>query len=854
MSVPRAVLACSLTVAFAHAVPYTNVPFQIVQPTSNHSSMVVTESLSRLAQHDAPIALISVVGPYHSGKSFLLNALLGDLKAFSVGPKTSPETMGIWLCRTNLKSADGAEVWLMDSEGFFGPRVDEAYDAKVFTIATLLGAHVVYNTVKVIDQQAVSLLEMLARRAQLFRTRSQVEANSATGSGIPEFLNVHNFPPLTWVVEDFVQQVPTEHKTSGATGWLKTYLSKINGSHEGNSSEDASHDVSEDSEYYLTSLYKELNVHTLFLPATKRAQLQDLSVLSWGELTEEFRGEVQELKSIILRSLNARHFAGRPMTGRTFAKAIHFVVRSLQSGRFPDLPSIWDSWAMQVARMSVVDAEAFFRSQLGFVNVNSTEEPTSLASFNAKAEDARKRAVDFYQEMIKDFDVMPQTAELVRLMDVHFEHAVAAWHGAVRRWIADLTMKFKKHVDSKLAEQKLPVNPEELKKLGQATSKNATDTFSQILDNFNRPGHLPSLGPAAALPVFDVDPRDSLASDLQAIIGTKNSENDQHINKVFKVAVSSLEAAAQKELKAAQGQLCSKARVKDVKEISSKKGWQAFNERLSQYPWVAFVSQFKAQKALAQQDLDEAMRKFIHSNDQKLSVHFRTVYERVLGVYKTKQVRLIEKMPVDEGELQIDHDVLVREAQASLEQQGKHSAVGLDLTDTDPFADSKKRLGKALSEAYQIVSSRNVELWKVHSDDATRCAVQKNRALEQRSGTFSLFNKVPWMHRYRSRQHLRECFLRSDASKEISASMQAKIFESWYTKDMAQEAGRVGNYFMFLGLTAFVLFVGGWWLFSPRQPQMRYTYAPQSMSFGGFPGAVPSATMPRASMWGQQQY
>lgn len=809
--------------------------------------MVVTESLSRLAQHDSPIALISVVGPYHSGKSFLLNALLGDLKAFSVGPKTSPETMGIWLCRTNLKSADGAEVWLMDSEGFFGPRVDEAYDAKVFTIATLLGAHIVYNTVKVIDQQAVSLLEMLARRAQLFRTRSQAEASAATGSGIPEFLNVHNFPPLTWVVEDFVQAA--EHKTSGATEWLKTYLSKVNASHELNSSGDSSGDA----EYYLTSLYKELNVHTLFLPATKRSQLQDLSVLSWGELTEEFRGEVQALKSSILHGLKARQFGGRAMTGRTFAKAIHFVVRSLQSGRFPDLPSIWDSWAMQVAKMSIVDAEAFFRSQLGPVNVNSTEEPASLAAFNAKAESSRKRAVDFYQDMIKDFDVMPQTAELVRLMDLHFESAVAAWHDAVRRWVADLTLQFKRHVGSKLAEQELPVNPEELKKLGQVTLKNATDTFSRVLDAFNRPGHLPSLGPAATLPVFDIDPRDGLASDLQAIIGARNNENEQRINKVFKVAVSALEAASQKELKAAQGQLCSKARIKDIKDVSSKKGWQAFNEHLSHFPWAGFVSQFKAQKALAQQDLDEAMRKFVHSNDQKLSVHFRTVYERVLGVYKTKQVRLVEKMPLDEGELQIDHDVLVREAQASLEQQGKHSASGLDLTDTDPFADSRKRLAKALGEEYQIVSSRNVELWKVHSDDATRCAVQKNRALEQKSGAFSLFNKVPWVHWYRSRQHLRECFQRSDASKEISASMQTKIFESWYTKDMAHEAGRVSNYFMFLGLTALVILIGGWWLFTPRQTQVvRYgsPYTPQGMGFAAFPGAVPNAAM----RWPQQQY
>merc|ERR1719281_303567 len=116
-------------------------------------------------------------------------------------------------------TVDGAEVWLMDSEGFFGPRVDEAYDAKIFTIATLVGAHLVYNTVKIIDQQAVSLLEMLARRAQLFRTRSSVEvpAGSSSVEGIPDFLSTRSFPPLTWVVEDFVQELPEMHRKDGAT-------------------------------------------------------------------------------------------------------------------------------------------------------------------------------------------------------------------------------------------------------------------------------------------------------------------------------------------------------------------------------------------------------------------------------------------------------------------------------------------------------------------------------------------------------------------------------------------------------------------------------------------------------------
>merc|ERR1719401_1146173 len=144
----------------------------------------------------------------------------------------------------------------MDSEGFFGPAVGETYDAKIFTIASLLGAHLVYNTVKIIDQQAVNLLEMLARRAQLFRTRSSAEAAHVD---TPEFLSVRSFPPLTWVVEDFVQELPEEHRhADGATSWLRSYLANVSETSAPGSEE-------QEDKHFLSKLYSDLRVHTLFL-------------------------------------------------------------------------------------------------------------------------------------------------------------------------------------------------------------------------------------------------------------------------------------------------------------------------------------------------------------------------------------------------------------------------------------------------------------------------------------------------------------------------------------------------------------------------------------------------------------
>jgi len=305
-----------------------------------------------------------------------------------------------------MRANDGSEVWLMDSEGFFGPGVSEGYDAKIFTIASLLGAHLVYNTVKIIDQQAVNLLEMLARRAQLFRTRTSTDTASVE---TPEFLSVRSFPPLTWVVEDFVQELPEEHRhEDGATTWLMSYLTKVNQSKNGEGEE----------EHILSRLYSELKVHTLFLPATSKQDLQDLSRVKWDELTPEFKQELSSLRDHILKKLEARSFEGSPMTGRSVERALRFIVQALQRGKFHELPSLWATWTQQVAEMSLQDSETWFATLLS--SIDHGEDPIPVRQFNVEVEEARTKTVAFYRELLRDFEVDPDVKELKKRMDVHF--------------------------------------------------------------------------------------------------------------------------------------------------------------------------------------------------------------------------------------------------------------------------------------------------------------------------------------------------------------------------------------------------------------------------------------------------
>lgn len=63
-----------------------------------HLNSKAVEYLSKLSQD---IKVVSVIGPYRSGKSFLLNRLNGRQQGFHIGNSTNPCTQGVWLWGVN---------------------------------------------------------------------------------------------------------------------------------------------------------------------------------------------------------------------------------------------------------------------------------------------------------------------------------------------------------------------------------------------------------------------------------------------------------------------------------------------------------------------------------------------------------------------------------------------------------------------------------------------------------------------------------------------------------------------------------------------------------------------------------
>ena len=86
------------------------------QDPNNHSLKLVDDAVELLCSIDKPLAVLSICGPYRSGKSYFISRALGSPGAFKLGHSMQACTRGIWMATAVLECRDFAVVFL-DTEG-----------------------------------------------------------------------------------------------------------------------------------------------------------------------------------------------------------------------------------------------------------------------------------------------------------------------------------------------------------------------------------------------------------------------------------------------------------------------------------------------------------------------------------------------------------------------------------------------------------------------------------------------------------------------------------------------------------------------------------------------------------------
>lgn len=141
------------------------------------------------AEGCVPLSVVAVVGKYRTGKSALMNRLLGGTGGFSVGNTVQACTKGIWIHKQIVHTGDSEDgekhILFMDTEGIGSLDATSEHDLKITVATLLLSSLLLYNSVGPIDEAALQNLYIMIRASEELRDGGDAA-----------------FPRFLWVMRD----------------------------------------------------------------------------------------------------------------------------------------------------------------------------------------------------------------------------------------------------------------------------------------------------------------------------------------------------------------------------------------------------------------------------------------------------------------------------------------------------------------------------------------------------------------------------------------------------------------------------------------------------------------------------
>lgn len=306
---------------------------------------VISEQAEQFLQRleGKKLGVISVVGKYRTGKSYLLNKVLLDLpqnkKGFDVGPTINACTRGIWLWSETIKSTNpdekDMELIIMDTEGFGGVNEGHNHDTRIFLFSILLSSLFVYNSVGSIDEnalQALSLIVNLAKEVQ----KSEKGFPGGNNHQLDDEAIKQNFPFFLWILRDFsLKLIDDNNNAINSNEYLENALNLVKGNSEAIDGKNKIRKL-------LKHFFMKRECSTLIRPVEKESHLQNLHELHDDELRVEFLNQADKIRKIILSKTPIKTFNNTKLDGPQILQLAKAYAVSINSGKAPSLDYAWN--------------------------------------------------------------------------------------------------------------------------------------------------------------------------------------------------------------------------------------------------------------------------------------------------------------------------------------------------------------------------------------------------------------------------------------------------------------------------------------------------------------------------------
>jgi hypothetical protein len=261
--------------------------FHLVEKTVEHLKNIC---------RDKQVCVVIVVGRYRSGKSFLLNRLIGE-KEFKTSSSVNSETKGIF-CSSQLIDD---KFLLFDVEGAGATDVDNQNDTNIFVLSLLISSVFVFNTVGAVDSSSLEQLQLFTNVSKLINFDSQ-----------------RHRPKLVYLSRDFSLQLKNRNGETLTPGeYLKSSLG------EKKEIQKSVDDIFCSSEF-------------ASLPTPQNVENLDF-MRSSSKLDKNFELKLSELRKILFEKENR---------GNSIEIVLQIASKTIESINLGKLPTIGDIWTV----------------------------------------------------------------------------------------------------------------------------------------------------------------------------------------------------------------------------------------------------------------------------------------------------------------------------------------------------------------------------------------------------------------------------------------------------------------------------------------------------------------------------
>ena len=315
-----------------------NKPIEFIKISSLGKCTITPEAEEMLSKIDSNLAVVSIAGIYRSGKSYLLNRLLGRQDGFEIGPNITSCTKGIWIWGDTVKlNNKNTEVLIIDTEGLASAFEDrnENIDIIIFCLSVLLSSLFIYNSMKNIDESAIESLALVLN----FAKKIQSKYNS-----LNDYAN--NFPSFLWVLRDFALELVDEKgKAISAKQYMENALKEENTNmmsyNEYNKGIIEEINKKNEIRKIIKLFFRERDCYTLIRPIHDEKKLKIIDQIPQEELRPEFLSQMNSLVEKVFDNIRPKNINGGFMNGPMFLNLAKMYVESLNSDELPNINTSW---------------------------------------------------------------------------------------------------------------------------------------------------------------------------------------------------------------------------------------------------------------------------------------------------------------------------------------------------------------------------------------------------------------------------------------------------------------------------------------------------------------------------------